>query len=613
MYHQLMQPHIKAGIIPAFILVAFGFLQVYLYTSNPPESRLLQFNAIEASPESRRPLRIPITIVTAASGNHACALEAFLYHMDALFAQLDLDPDQIEQRLQERIQRGLKYATISRDLEVIRPKTRLRIKSKKAKNKSNNKDKSMENGTGIKTRTELGETGTEKRIKDSPDADLHTSGPEKRNDDEVKVKNRPDSLANDDGRGGQSIKVATKIGVREAKAESDAKESRGSKGSSNTNSSQRISQGSHRLYEIRPKIVVYNMGMTPGKRKKRRLRALLEAGLVDEAFDFDFEKYPSFWALNPVTRGEYGWKVGIVNEVIQRVLAESSTTSADTESGTLKMTQQIRKRQGHVSDDLNDDNNSDDDGDWSLEDTDDRNSNMAEEEMTDQEAKEWASVEEVIDESNSSDMDKEAFQEQDEDENTMVDEINQTGGQKSNPPSYKNTSQIDTGKSSLPTPHEPGIVLWLDSGDRISLAFLRWLPSFMRHYGLWTPQSQDFMSTWTHPGMLKYFGDSIDQFPEEETNCNGAAIAFDIHNTTVREGLLKQWVQCAMEKDCIAPQGSSRENHRQDQAALTYLVKTMGFSDELCHGMPEAFGVQVNQDHYCHEDIASNLNRVISN
>ena len=36
--------------------------------------------------------------------------------------------------------------------------------------------------------------------------------------------------------------------------------------------------------------------------------------------------------------------------------------------------------------------------------------------------------------------------------------------------------------------------------------------------------------------------------------------------------LIRQWRKCALTKECIAPEGSSRENHRQDQAVLTLLA-----------------------------------------
>jgi len=37
------------------------------------------------------------------------------------------------------------------------------------------------------------------------------------------------------------------------------------------------------------------------------------------------------------------------------------------------------------------------------------------------------------------------------------------------------------------------------------------------------------------------------------------------------------WRTGALDKDCIAPAGSSRRNHRQDQALLSYLVHKAGF------------------------------------
>ena len=39
-----------------------------------------------------------------------------------------------------------------------------------------------------------------------------------------------------------------------------------------------------------------------------------------------------------------------------------------------------------------------------------------------------------------------------------------------------------------------------------------------------------------------------------------------------REATLRGWRECSLDVECIAPSGSHRGNHRQDQAALTVLA-----------------------------------------
>jgi hypothetical protein len=54
---------------------------------------------------------------------------------------------------------------------------------------------------------------------------------------------------------------------------------------------------------------------------------------------------------------------------------------------------------------------------------------------------------------------------------------------------------------------------------------------------------------------------------------NGAVVAFDTKKT---QHIIDEWYSCALNKDCIAPVGSNRSNHRQDQAILTYLTAREG-------------------------------------
>ncbi|KAG0256209.1 hypothetical protein BG011_004703 [Mortierella polycephala] len=146
-----------------------------------------------------------------------------------------------------------------------------------------------------------------------------------------------------------------------------------------------------------------------------------------------------------------------------------------------------------------------------------------------------------------------------------------------------------------------GLVLWLDSGNMLALDFLRYLPGYLDKFGFWSPQSSGSFKQYTHEGLPQYYQDTIEAYAQE-TNCNGAAIAFDASNDKIYNGLLAEWYKCSSTKDCIAPQGSSRTNHRQDQAALTYLVKRMHFIHQ-CQHFPEHYGVTVHQDKVCRERI----------
>ncbi|KAI1316225.1 hypothetical protein EDD11_010272 [Mortierella claussenii] len=477
--------------------MTFGFLQFYLYTIGmSPERRLPRFNAIDASLESRRPLRVPITIVTAVSGNHACALEAFLYHINTTFSYLHTSLEKDQRQKEERIRRGIEYVETSPDLENIRKKKRSREKKKLGNTRKMEGGSNQSGGGGAKH-----DVARQNSLKKKQTGqDLGSKADDNGSDEDHRMEHHEHPFDSTDWRVVvQDAEQESTIAALQMNLDIDGK-------SSNDHDDDNTE------YEIRPRVIVYSMGMGPTKRKKRRFKALLEAGYIDEAIDFQFDQYPAFWQLGTQTRGEYGWKAGMIGEISQRVLSESSSSSS--------------------SSSIKDNNN------------------------------------------------------------------------------HSNTNSQDIGR------HESGIVLWLDSGDRISVAFLRWLPTFMKQYGLWTPQSQDDMRTWTHPGLLQHYHDSWDNFAVNETNCNGAAVAFDVLNTTVREGVMKEWIQCAKTQECIAPKGSSRENHRQDQAALTYLIKTgmkVGQGrEELCHGFPDAFGVQVNQDRYCKEEIAANPYRVVS-
>jgi hypothetical protein len=151
-------------------------------------------------------------------------------------------------------------------------------------------------------------------------------------------------------------------------------------------------------------------------------------------------------------------------------------------------------------------------------------------------------------------------------------------------------------------------VLWLDAGTAPpqvpsdvpgSLASV-----FARVYadGVLSASSDSTVGTWTHPGTLaklahmKAFhghGHGTDHveasYPAElldRGNCNGAIIGFARHHAMYDQVFLP-WLACAREEACIAPPGSSRANHRQDQAVLSALVALAGEPlKETCIDVP---------------------------
>lgn len=149
-----------------------------------------------------------------------------------------------------------------------------------------------------------------------------------------------------------------------------------------------------------------------------------------------------------------------------------------------------------------------------------------------------------------------------------------------------------------------GILIWLDAGNQVTKDFILNIHERVKSeefQGFWSPKSDHGMGKWTHPGMFKFFGADEKEY-RYKSNCNGAAIGFDTDNNTIVDTIILPWFECALTKNCIAPPGSSRENHRQDQAALTYLAYLNGHE---CKIPPRDFyKLQTHRDKACKSNLA---------
>jgi hypothetical protein len=145
---------------------------------------------------------------------------------------------------------------------------------------------------------------------------------------------------------------------------------------------------------------------------------------------------------------------------------------------------------------------------------------------------------------------------------------------------------------------EFGKVLWLDAGNVIEKENnLSAIVDVLGTTGFYSPISVGSPLNWTHPLMWAYFGvakNSILQWASVP-NCNGAVVGFG-RGTPAYSRVLLPWHDCAMNLDCIAPPGSDRSNHRQDQAALTILSHQNGF---VCYPFckESCGGILLHQDY----------------
>src|SRR5262249_594703 len=112
----------------------------------------------------------------------------------------------------------------------------------------------------------------------------------------------------------------------------------------------------------------------------------------------------------------------------------------------------------------------------------------------------------------------------------------------------------------------------------------------------------------------RYLGVNPDDYGDRR-NADATLVGFAIGSAPApaREALYHNvvlpWKRCALAKDCIAPPGSSRQNHRQDQAVLSYLVHRAGYRFAL--DTREQLGVRAKCDrwfyHYVGFDVPSSL------
>lgn len=111
-------------------------------------------------------------------------------------------------------------------------------------------------------------------------------------------------------------------------------------------------------------------------------------------------------------------------------------------------------------------------------------------------------------------------------------------------------------------------IIWLDAGNIINNKII-FLKIAITARKLIVPTSSNKIKDWTHPRTLEYI--SLNDRYLNNNNYASGLIGFDYDSKKARL-VSREWKKFSLIQECISPTGSSRRNHRQDQAVLTLLL-----------------------------------------
>ena len=119
-------------------------------------------------------------------------------------------------------------------------------------------------------------------------------------------------------------------------------------------------------------------------------------------------------------------------------------------------------------------------------------------------------------------------------------------------------------------------LLWLDAACVISKN-PKLIKTLIGANGFYATYSSNRIKDWTHKDTLKYL-----DFPKnlyEKRNFMSGIVGVSKNILTMK--IIKEWSKYSQIEECIAPIGSNRFNHRQDQAVLTLLIYLNNFQNKL--------------------------------
>ena len=110
-----------------------------------------------------------------------------------------------------------------------------------------------------------------------------------------------------------------------------------------------------------------------------------------------------------------------------------------------------------------------------------------------------------------------------------------------------------------------GLVHWIDTRCLYS-NFTNMINILKENY-IYTPASCGSVKRWTYPTTLEY----MNGYKYQHLICRSGGIFGINYDIDWCKEFVEEWKNLALVKECICPENSNRDNHRQDQAVLTIL------------------------------------------
>ena len=125
------------------------------------------------------------------------------------------------------------------------------------------------------------------------------------------------------------------------------------------------------------------------------------------------------------------------------------------------------------------------------------------------------------------------------------------------------------------TENSDNVLIWMDSANRFNLDALKQLYDLTKKNGIYSPISNRAGSIESvelnHPDTVALFGLSSIEHNQSLSSISANLIGID-YSIIAGKTIIDEWYEKSLIKEFIVPEGSSRNNHRQDQTVLSIII-----------------------------------------